>query len=148
MKYDDASWHYDGDFPEGLPPSAGATHIGMFVAWAMLNGLAGDIHITDFPDSIPPLAKQQIAPGEWLIAACDEKFTDEDLSEEGNRFALHYYAGEEGLFSAEDTYSSDYDMAFSYMPTLYHVPDTWESYAVIAPIIARRFAQWRQATLS
>lgn len=39
MKYDDASWHVGGDFPKELPPEAGATHIGMFAAWCMLNGL-------------------------------------------------------------------------------------------------------------
>lgn len=26
MKYDDASWHYGGEFPDDLPPTAGATH--------------------------------------------------------------------------------------------------------------------------
>ena len=33
MKYDDASWHYEGAYPADLPPEAGATHIGMFLAW-------------------------------------------------------------------------------------------------------------------
>ncbi|WP_262497415.1 DUF7832 domain-containing protein [Pedobacter caeni] len=28
-KYDDASWHYGGDFPKDLPQINGATHIGM-----------------------------------------------------------------------------------------------------------------------
>ena len=28
-KYDDASWHYGGDFPDDLPEENGATHIGM-----------------------------------------------------------------------------------------------------------------------
>ncbi|RML48695.1 DUF7832 domain-containing protein [Pseudomonas avellanae] len=32
MKYDDASWHYNGNFPSDLPDTAGATHIGMFLA--------------------------------------------------------------------------------------------------------------------
>ena len=36
MKYDDAGWHVGGDFPDDLPPEAGATHIGMFAAWCML----------------------------------------------------------------------------------------------------------------
>ena len=31
MKYDDASWHYNGDFPTDLPVEAGATHIGLAV---------------------------------------------------------------------------------------------------------------------
>jgi hypothetical protein len=33
MKYDDASWHYGGDFPADLPREAGSTHIAMFLAW-------------------------------------------------------------------------------------------------------------------
>lgn len=44
MKYDDASWHVGGEFPKELPPQAGATHIGMFAAWCMLAGLAGELH--------------------------------------------------------------------------------------------------------
>jgi hypothetical protein len=42
VKYDDASWHYGGDFPKGLPQKAGATHIGMFLAWMILNGLSSE----------------------------------------------------------------------------------------------------------
>src|SRR5688572_23363485 len=41
-KYDDADWHYGGDFPEDVPEQAGATHMGMFVAWAWSAGLAGE----------------------------------------------------------------------------------------------------------
>lgn len=39
MKYDDSTWHTDGDFPADLPPEAGATHIGMFMAWALAQNL-------------------------------------------------------------------------------------------------------------
>jgi len=48
MKYDDASWHYDGEFPADLPPEAGATHIGMYLAWCLLNELAGPLYTDDF----------------------------------------------------------------------------------------------------
>ncbi|MDP3798207.1 MAG: hypothetical protein Q8R06_13840 [Polaromonas sp.] len=38
MKYDDASWYFDGKgFPKDLPQKAAATHIGMFVAWMALD---------------------------------------------------------------------------------------------------------------
>ena len=36
MKYDDWSRHGGGNFPADLPPEAGATHAGMFLAWALL----------------------------------------------------------------------------------------------------------------
>jgi len=38
-KYDDASWHYGGNYPVGLPTKNGATHIGMFLAWCIENDL-------------------------------------------------------------------------------------------------------------
>ncbi|WZB61364.1 hypothetical protein WJ970_29215 [Achromobacter xylosoxidans] len=47
MKFDDASWHYEGDYPADLPESAAATHIGMFLAWALLHGMAGEELIDD-----------------------------------------------------------------------------------------------------
>ena len=42
MKYDEASWHYGGDFPADLPASAGATHIGLFLAWMLIKGFASE----------------------------------------------------------------------------------------------------------
>jgi hypothetical protein len=44
MAYDRADAHYGGNFPSDLPPEAGATHIGMFLAWVILNGLEGEFH--------------------------------------------------------------------------------------------------------
>jgi hypothetical protein len=33
MKYDDALWHYEGDYPKKLPNENAAIHIGMFITW-------------------------------------------------------------------------------------------------------------------
>jgi len=44
MKYDDASWHYGGDFPIGSPEEYGGTHIALFMKWCFVKGWAGDIH--------------------------------------------------------------------------------------------------------
>src|SRR5713226_4475893 len=101
MKYDDASWHYGGNFPEDLAQEAGATHTGMFVAWAFLAGLAGDIYNTDFPDEIPKLQSRSITPGRFFLEACDGKFVDEDLNEQGNAFAIGYFDFKTGQFLAD-----------------------------------------------
>jgi hypothetical protein len=98
MKYDDASWHYGGKFPKDLPAEAGATHTGMFVAWALLNGLAGEIYSTDFPDEIPKLVSRSLTPGRFFLEACDGKFTDDDLNEEGNAFAQACFDFEKGQY--------------------------------------------------
>jgi hypothetical protein len=145
LKYDDASWHYGGDFPEDLNPESGGTHIGMFVAWAMLNGLAGALHTDDFPDELEELRKRTTRPGSWFIKACDGKFTDEDLNNEGNAFALAYYANDDGLQTQAGSYLADYELTFTRLKSLYHVADTWTSYDELAPLISRRFLEWHKS---
>jgi len=139
MKYDDASWHYGGDFPKDLPPEAGATHTGMFVAWCMLNGLGGALHTEELPDILAELKSRKITPGRFIIKACDEKFTDEELTAEGNAFAKVYFDFETGKYLA------DYETALSHAyPSQYHVPDTWENFDKLAPVIATRFQNWKK----
>lgn len=140
MKYDDASWHYGGDFPAGLPPAAGATHIGMFLAWMLLNGHGGKGH----EGALGPLRLREISPGGWFLKHCDEKLTDEDLSDEGNRFAEAYYLHEESRFEeGEPSFLMDYMNLFPDAEGAYAVPDDWGSYDRLAPILAHRFALWR-----
>ncbi|MEH6678462.1 DUF7832 domain-containing protein [Phenylobacterium sp.] len=138
MKYDDASWHYGGDFPAHLPREAAATHIAMFVAWCALNGMAGELHTSDSAELLASLKARDITPTQWFIAACDEKFTDEDLTEEGNAFAAAYYGAGGNLASAPNAYLSDYEKGFPEAVSLYEVSDTWQSFDRIAPKIARR----------
>ena len=137
MKYDDASWHYGGAFPEDLPDEAGATHIGMFVAWALLNGMAGELHVDEFPEDLQNLKDRGVTPGQFFLTACDGKFTDEDLTDEGNKFTEAYYAVKSG------GYLNDYSIVLgSDLPTLYHIEDTWASFDKLKPILDERYSQW------
>ena len=139
MKYDDATWHSEGDFPEDLPPEAGATHSGMFLAWAILHELGGDIHVQELPESLQSLQDRSVTPGRFLLNNCDGKFTDEDLNEEGNRFAADYFDLTKGH------YLIDYQMALGEeLPSPYHVPDTWESYDRLCVVLDERLKAWRQ----
>jgi len=141
MKYDDASWHYGGDFPSHLPNEAGATHIGMFVAWCLLNGLAGEIHLDDFPEEYKKLKERKVTPAKWFMSACDEKFTDEDLSKEGNAFAHYYYEDEE-----TEKYVEDYDnIICDELETIYDAKDSWESYDKLSPVIKQRYEAWKSS---
>jgi len=99
----------------------------------MLNGMAGSIHIEDFPNSLTPLKYRSENPGQWFLGACDGKFTDEDLNEDGNAFAKFYYP---------DSYPCDLESMFKSCETLYHVPDTWGTYDVVAPIIDKHYHAW------
>jgi hypothetical protein len=135
MKYDDASWHYGGDYPKDLPSEAAATHIGMFLAWAILRDLVGDLHREDSQASLEKVRTRHMTGREFLLKECDEKFTDEDLSELGNEFALSYY---------EQTYLTDYCDTLVEGDTAYHVADTWENFARLAKVLDRRLAEWQR----
>jgi len=125
MKYDDASWHYGGEFPPDLPVEAGATHAG--------------IHIDDFPDDVPSLHARSVTPGQFFLNSCDGKFTDEDLNEEGNKFTQAYFDVQGGSFLA------DYERLLAGgLETLYHVPDTWETFDILRPVLDERFKEWRR----
>lgn len=140
MKYDDASWHYGGDFPKDLPPEAGATHAGMFLAWAILSGLGGSLHTEECPDDLDSLKKRTITPGQFLIAACDEKLTDEDLNKEGNAFAKIYLDFKKGQFLP------DYEALLAQgLPTTYHIKDSWANFDRLKPVLDRRFEEWKVA---
>jgi hypothetical protein len=141
MKYDDASWHYGADnFPQGLDNAAGATHIALFVAWCMLNGLAGALHREDFPDQLGQLTEHALTPGQWFMQACDGKFTDEDVNDEGNAFAAVYYAADGAQYLA------DYDnILCNAVGDPYEVPDSWQSYDLLAPTIAQRYREWKRS---
>ncbi len=142
MKYDDASWHYGGDFPKDLPIEAGATHIAMFAVWAWSNGLAGPLILEDIPEALDAVTSRSMTPGEILLKYSDGKLIDEDLSDEGNAFARAYYL--DGTDSGRlGEYITDVEALSRDLPSAYHVPNTWETFDKFAPTISRRFDHWR-----
>ena len=148
-KYDDASWHSDGEgYPPEAGPEAGATHIGMFLAWALLAGHASEELADDAADEIAALRERATTPGAFVLEQCDGKLVDEDLDDVAAAFATAYYAGGDDE-SAEDDgglYLEDYVDALSpddgEPEDVYRVPDTWDTYDLVGPLIEARFAQW------
>ena len=112
MKYDDASWHYGGDFPPESPQEHGGTHIGIFLRWCFLQGWAGELHTTDANDDVEAVIRGEMSGTDFLFKYCDGKFTDEDLTEEGNAFASSYF---------DTRYSADYARVFA--GQMYLVPE-------------------------
>jgi hypothetical protein len=142
MKYDDASWHYGGDFPSELSPEHGATHIAMFLAWAVGRDLVGELHREEAAEELQQLRQREITPVEFFVRCCDEKLTDEDFNEEGNAFARSYFSPKGGTYGP---YLDDYARTLAAgLPTVYHVADTWDNFDKLAPVIDRRFERWRR----
>lgn len=151
-KYDDASWHYEGDFPNDVPKENGATHIGMFLTWCIDNDLISEFQLEESEVDIEKVKNRKLTGTEFLIANCDEKFTDEDLNNLGNKFAKDYYEDETKFGKKFGNYSNDYASAFNQKAeqcgfeyeTFYHIENTFENYDIIKPIIDKRFEEWKK----
>lgn len=151
-KYDDASWHYGGDFPEELPSKNGATHTGMFLNWCIHNDLHSEEMKEDFKDEIESLKRREITGAEFLIDVCDGKFTEHDLNELGNSFAKDYYVDETDFADKFSSFATDYINIFDSKAeesdyeyeTFYHIEDTYENYDLMKLAIDHRFEEWKE----
>lgn len=117
MKYDDASWHYGGEFPADQPQEHGATHIALFLRWCFCKGWVGELHTDDTPQAVADVISGQLSATEFFFRYCDGKLTDEDLNEAGNAFARLYY-GPNGLYL--DDYSNALDELLYCLPESAH----------------------------
>lgn len=129
MKYDDASWHYGGAFPEGQPDEHGGTHIGLFLRWCFERGWAGSLHLEEAPDAVAEVVRGEMSGTDFLFRYCDGKFTDEDLNDEGNEFAAKYF-GDDGL------YFDDYIESFEDL--MYIEPEGTHGYKKFAAMLEAR----------
>jgi hypothetical protein len=129
MKYDDASWHYGGDFPAATPSEYGATHIALFLKWCFRKGWAGEMHLKEWPEDVQAVVDETISATSFFLRNCDGKLTDEDLNEAGNAFAQRYY-GKDGLYT--DDYAKEF---FEHM---YVAPEDAHDFRSFSAMIERR----------
>ncbi|MBZ9712578.1 hypothetical protein [Deinococcus multiflagellatus] len=132
--YDKAKWHYDGDFPPELPPSQGFVHTGMFLSWLASRDLLADALSAD-----AEAIRTRQHTGAQVFQRWVGVLTSDMLTAEGNAFARHYYASEAGA----GEYLHDYFNLFDDLPSVYHVPDTWENAAQVLAVMDERYAEWQ-----
>ncbi len=136
--YDKAKWHYDGEFPSELDESQGFVHTGMFLGWLVDNDLMSEEFNSDFEDDIRDFKSQELTGAQIFERCCDGVLMLEDISEPGNRFALHYFDFDKGQ------YLVDYETLLAKgLPTMYHVEDTWENYKKLKIQLDKRHSEWK-----
>ncbi|RKW71142.1 DUF7832 domain-containing protein [Galactobacter caseinivorans] len=140
MKYDDDAWHLGDDFPENLNERAAVTHVGIFLAWCLENELTDPKSFTEADREV--MSQRRQAPSYFIHQRCDRKLLDAHLSEEGNAFAHEYYSSTD----EDPHYIRDYERAVRRLrlETMYHAPDTWESYDRVRPYLDKALASWRK----
>ncbi|MCX8525336.1 hypothetical protein OF897_15565 [Chryseobacterium formosus] len=151
-KYDDASWHYGGDFPEGIPEKNSATHTGMFLNWCINNDLISEEFKEDAEEEIEKLMRREITGAEFILQSMDGKFSEYDLNDLGNAFAKDYYVDETDFADKYSSFATDYINIFDSVAeesdfeyeTFYHIEDSWENYDLMKQIIDHRFLEWKE----
>jgi len=140
MSYDRADFDYSTE-KEPLPKGHAATHIGMFLAWAVQQGLLSEHHERHSAAVLARLRRREITGRQFFEAACKDRFTEKDLNEEGNEFAQHYYVDAAGR---RGPYFADYKKVLvARLPSFWHVADTWENYEKIAAVVTQRYEAWK-----
>jgi hypothetical protein len=135
---DRADWHYGGDYPSGLPPENGGTHIGIYLAWIIHRQLGSKTLEKYGGATLQRVLRREATGRDLLFAELDEKFFPELLTKEGRAFTRDYYETNE--------YVNDYDRVLGEaLETLYHVDDTWENYDKMVPLLDERLEAWRKA---
>lgn len=144
MKYDDYAWHFGGKFPNDLHKESAATHIGIFFAWVVDNGLEGYYHRREHEEDLHALRNRLMTGREYLIKNCDGKLLAEDMDAEANQFCRYYYGDEHNY----GDYVEDYFKVLSCdCASLYHVQDTWGNYERIRPVIDKAYANWCKSNI-
>lgn len=130
MKYDDAGWHFGGDFPADQPVEHGGTHIALFLKWCFIRGWAGELHTEEEPKAVEDVVSGKLSATEFFFTYCDGKFTTEDLNDEGNSFASQYY-GDKGL------YLEDYGTTFGEL--MYVAPESAHDFGKFSSMLEARY---------
>jgi hypothetical protein len=136
-KFEDASWHSEGDFPEDLDEDAAATHGGMYVAWLSLLSQTSKGRQADFPQTLQDLMNRTVTPGQCFLRDFDGKLTTDDLNGLMIGFTKHYY------LPAKRGFYSDYMKALNLdEESFYAAPDTWETFNKLAAVFDKRLKAW------
>lgn len=140
MKYDDAEYYYL-NFERDLDIEAAGTHLGMYLAWAILRGL-GSAEYNE-PGGVREQLQQRSTTGQTvLFDHCDGKLLSDDFNELGNAFTQAYY---EKHFSRDFTRVFEKDLPETGCPLVdaCSLPDTWANFDRMAAVLDQRFKQWQ-----
>lgn len=137
MIYDAADHHFN-DFQTGLRQEAAATHIGMYLAWLTLRGLGGP----ELQGYLDDLRARRIGCGDFLLDACDGKFTSDDVNGEGAAFTAAYY---DHQFAADyrQVFAGEFTRTGHKVDDHCSIPDTWHRFDRLALVLNRRWLTWR-----
>ena len=135
-EYDLWQWHIEGAFPKDQLPEQGYVHIGIYLAWLIHHDMVdqGWVARAGVGRAVAAIAARDETPCA-LRDLTDGRLASDMLTNDGAQFTAAYYAPEYG-------YPRDWRWILGRRADRYDVPDGWETYDRIAPLIERRHAAW------
>ena len=137
--YDQAKWHFEGDYPEDLDQYQAYVHTGLYLGWLVDNHLVSEEFLEENKENVEQFKTRKATGPKLFQYACDGVLLLNDLNETGNRFSMEYFSFETG------EYLDDYNIVLAGdLPSQYHVADSWENYNKLKPILDKRFLAWKE----
>ena len=137
--YDKAKYHFETVAEYGLSEEHAANHTVVSLRWLIEHDLMDESFVKESADVL-----QRFRGGGASIHAVYEWWdcclVDDMLSDEGNRFAIHYFDFDRGK------YLQDYvETLQGELPSEFHVDYNEENYQRMSQVIDRRYREWKTA---
>lgn len=143
--FDNAAWHYGGDFPSDLSDHQAYVHTGFYIGWLLQRRLFSLNFQTENKDDINQFMEQKITAPGFYKNFMDGKFMSDELTDTATRFTKDYFSTD---FS-KSLYIHDLIASLcNNLPSVYYVKDNWDNFKTMYAIIERRFKEWKQGNLS
>jgi hypothetical protein len=138
MKYADSEYYFLNYEDDSIDNDAAATHIGMYLAWLVLHEMVAAWHLEQHGDALRALKARATTPGNFALDLLDGQLHDGDMSPLGDSFSAWYFP-ETYHIEYADLFGVSLDVNVDFCS----VPDTWENFERLAPLIDARFEQWQ-----
>ena len=141
---DHQDWHTEEDFPNDLQAVHALTHMGMYFQWMAQTQLLHPKVIEQLGNKLTQLQQGQLSGRDILEHSLGRQLLLSFFNDLGKRFSEYYYADEEEGYGQ---FMSDYYTALrvDLLPSLYHVPNTPESYDAVATQFDLAYIKWRES---
>ncbi|MCE9582042.1 MAG: hypothetical protein K8T20_05945 [Planctomycetes bacterium] len=134
--FDKAKYHVQGNYPVDLPPVNACTHTAFFLGWLIDNDLVSKLFLNESGEHIQKFRERRLTPTE-VYSFWDEVLVSSMLNAAGNCFAADYFELSSGR------YLRDYEEILGAgLPSLYHVPPSWDNYERISARITERYKEF------
>jgi len=137
--YDKAKWHYEGDYPKGLPRKQAFVYTGLFLAWLIDQDMISRDFTRQLGRDLRSVSKrfeQRKTTGPQAYRIWGGCLDSDMLTPGANDFAQHYYDSNQ--------FAKDYGKLLATgLPSWYHVQDTWANFDILKRKIDARYENWK-----